>query len=43
MNLKEFTVDNLLSMSDPDQLTEITNNLKEIISFLEFETSMHRH
>ncbi|CAD8071284.1 unnamed protein product [Paramecium primaurelia] len=33
----------LLSLSDPDQLNEITINLKEIIQFLEFETSMHRH
>ncbi|CAD8074012.1 unnamed protein product [Paramecium sonneborni] len=43
MNLKDFTVDQLLSLSDPDQLNEITTNLKEIIQFLEFETSMHRH
>lgn len=38
MNLKDYSVETLICLQDQEQLNEILTALKEIISYLEFET-----
>ncbi|KAM3137663.1 hypothetical protein pb186bvf_010277 [Paramecium bursaria] len=43
MNLKDMTVETLLSLTNHEELEIVLNDLKDIIVFLEQETSLHRH
>ena len=38
-----MTVDTLLSLTNHEELEIVLNDLKDIILFLEQETSLHRH